>query len=485
MRALLPWERWRKARAARNGVPWEAYTPAQVYERGRGADGIVRCYLCNGQVGPRHGIDFHVEHVIDQGVHKGPDVLGNTMPAHISCNARKGTNIVALPASELSRAVFWSHAIGQRLARIGVRAVPLYPTPDAFGPATVMLRLWPAPGAVNALLRAAPEIEAVLGECRAGTPAIRFEAPYLTVTVPRMHPRAVALADMRSRGLRVQVGVTCANTPAIIDFGLDPHMLAAGITQYGKSTLLRNVALQVAHAGGRLALADGQRTTFERFRGCAALEWDIADTVADAIALAHAVCETMTTRAVGQNPPLFLMIDEVQMVMRDPAGRKVLRKLTQEGGKYNLHLACATQYVKDSELDTVLMSQCGIKASVRQGTAQGARNVGLPGAELLAGKGDALISQGGRMARAMVALPADSDYARLTMADGSTPHAPATAPHAPNVADDIAAWAKAQGPRVSARAIRLESQRRAPDGRGIGSEKATRIREMVRAGGMA
>lgn len=470
---LTPWQRWARRRSRAAGVPHEDVTREAVYARTGG-----RCWLCRRPLGDA----WEVDHVIPVS-RGGPHVLGNLMPACEDCNGRKGTRVVALPASELARAVVWTGAIAQRLAQCGVVVQPVYPGPDAFGPHVVTLRVLPAPGAVGVAMRAAPEIEAALGECRAGPPAVAYEAPYITAAVPRMRPRPVRLADMRARGLAVQVGVTADNRPAVVDLAQSAHVAIAGATGGGKSVLLQTLAYGLAQSGAKLALADGDASTFDGMRAWAALAYGVADTTGDAVALACEVAREIDRRNPGATPPLVLMVDEVQMIAADKRGRAALADIAARGRKRGVHLVCATQYIRRDVLDPRITGQCGWRIALRLETEVAAGMIGCRGASRLAGRGDCLIAHGGRMVRAQIALGTADDWARIAGAIGPQPVARAAADG--DVASDLLAWARAQGPHVSGRAIRLESQRRGPGGRGIGSTLANEIRDMARAAGPA
>lgn len=468
--SLSPWQRLARARAKRWGVPCEDVDRAAVLARGGGV-----CWMCKAPVTME---TMQVDHIIPIS-RGGPHVAGNLACACGPCNARKSDGITALPASDLARAVFYTGAIARRLARIGVHAAPLYPMPDCFGPATIGLKFWPAPGAVNALLRAAPEIEAVLGECRAGTPSIRFDAPYLCVTVPRMHPRAVALADMRSRGLRVQVGVTCANRAAIVDLAQSPHVVIGGATGGGKSVLLQTLAYGLACGGARLALADGDASTFDGMRDWAALQYAVADTSRDAIALACEVQAEIDRRRAGWTEPLVLIVDEAQLIAADRRGKAALADIAARGRKWGVRLILATQHIRADRLDTVVTGQCGWRIALRLETEVAARLIGCEGATRLAGRGDALISHAGQTMRVQVAMGSAADWARMPLAGGAV--AAASGPVAVDAAGDIIEWAKRngrRGPVASVEDIKAEAARR-------GIRKGTRWGMEVRDAAMA
>lgn len=468
--SLTGWQRWARARSRDAGVPHEDVTREAILARTGG-----RCYLCGAAV---TSASMEVDHIIPIS-RGGAHTLGNLAPACAPCNQAKGARVVALPASDLARAVLWTGAIVRRMAQCGVPVAPVYPGPSAFGPHVVTLRFVPAPGAVAMAMRAVPEVEAVLGELRAGVPSVTFAPPYIRVEVPRMRPRAVALADMRSRGMAVQVGVTADNRPAMVDLSASPHVLIGGATGGGKSVLLQTLAHGLAQSGAKLALADGDAATFDAMRSWPSLAYAIADTAPDAVALACEVARQIDARRTGEHAPLVLMVDEAQLVATDRKGRTALADIAARGRKRGVHLVVATQYVRADIIDTRITGQCGYRIAMRLETDVAARLIGCAGATRLAGRGDCLIAHAGRTVRAQVALGGAGDFARMA-GDCGAQAAPVRAEDGA-IADELLQWATAQGPRVSGRAIRLESQRRAPDGRGIGSTTANAIRDMARA----
>lgn len=396
------WQRLRKARATKAGVRSEEYTLADVYAQTGGV-----CHICKRPCGPRHGADWHVEHIIPL-AEGGPDTLGNLAPAHPACNRAKGAKLTTLPEGPLRRAVV-TLAIAARLRNpaVGVAAVPLAPLSV---PHLTTYRLSLPPGKAHVTPSIVAEVRAALAN---PTARVYAHGGELRIEVPRRMRQPLPLSAMPVNGLRIGVGVTSAGKAAIVDLSASPHVLVSGATGSGKSVMLRTLARGLAQSGARLALVDSDADTWADFTTCAALEWAVAEDVDAAAATVAAVQSAMDARKVGAgDAPLALIIDEVQML--DPATMAIVRDIAKRGRKRRVHLILATQYVRADILDRTLTGQCGWRIAGRlQDHTASKLAIGASGAELLCGAGDMLIAHGGRVTRVQAALGTGADFARL------------------------------------------------------------------------
>lgn len=415
--------------------------PAQalVLDRTGGA-----CYRCGRQLDPA---GFDADHVRPAS-HGGSGELGNMAPSCQRCNRRRQHRY---PADRDPRRL--ALVLAARWSALGIRGRML---PPCVGPGAVVLRLVPAPGHVAPALRAAGEVRAALGS---DLVRVYAQGGAVAVELPRWARSPVGLADLPApRGLVLPLGLDSrTGSPVALDLAAAPHVLAGGQTGSGKSTALRVLAYQLARAGARLALADSDADTWGPFARAAALAWPVAEAPADIRALVLAVAGELGKRDPA-GPPLVLLVDEVQTL--DPPARRALADVLARGRKHGIRVILATQYVRADVLDRRLTDQCGWRIGGRVQDATASRLVlGSAGAEALSGAGDLLNSYGGTVRRVLIALPTAAELAGLDQAD-QAPGALPTAPDADQAAAGegldprILAWARDQGPAVSARAIR-------------------------------
>jgi DNA segregation ATPase FtsK/SpoIIIE-like protein len=95
----------------------------------------------------------------------------------------------------------------------------------------------------------------------------------------------------------MQLGVDARGQAVEIGYGEITHTLVAGITQFGKSNLLRLMALQARDEGWQLALADPDGRTFTKFEGDLALVCPVGKTLESSVLVIGRVQELINERA--------------------------------------------------------------------------------------------------------------------------------------------------------------------------------------------
>lgn len=98
------------------------------------------------------------------------------------------------------------------------------------------------------------------------------------------------------RGM-MQLGVDMRGRAVEIGYGDISHTLVAGITQFGKSNLLRLMALQAREEGWKLALADPDGRTFTKFEHDGALMFPVGKTLDGCVAVIGQVQELIELRS--------------------------------------------------------------------------------------------------------------------------------------------------------------------------------------------
>lgn len=441
------WRANSRRRCAAAGADWQDVTLAAIHQAGRG-----RCHVCGAELDPAAAWDGdHVTALDAGGLHE----LANLAPACPRCNrARQAGPVLGSVEAVRRRAVLASVILAGQLGALGVPTMP--GRPDV-GPHVLTLRLAVQPGYARMAAALGPEVRAALNSPSA---RVQLAGAWLTVELPRPVRDRVELAAMPAAGLAVGLGLDAGGRWCRLDLGQAPHVLIGGQTGSGKSTALRAIVAGLARSGGcRLALADSDADTFTPFSRLAALYAGVAGDAAAAGDLVMHVAEVMDRRAAGDGPPLVLIVDEVQTL--DAAARAALLDIARRGRKRSVHLLAATQYVRGDVLDRTLTDQFGWRLAGRVTDATASRLIlGQAGAELLHGRGDMLLSHGGRVTRLQVAYGTRADFSRLDQVDQApalvTFARPEHVGHAENAERNGAAlaWAVAYGADVSAAAIR-------------------------------
>lgn len=207
-----------------------------------------------------------------------------------------------------------------------------------------------------------------------------------------------------------------------------PHLLVGGTTGSGKSealnTLLFGMARHYSPAELRLLLVDPKGTELLPFENSLHLEGNVGWDDADALALLRRAVEEMQRRYtlfkgagkrtlaeynVGLPQPDHLpwwlvVLDEYADLTHDPQAKKEieqeLKRLAQKARAAGIHLIIATQKPSAEVISTNLRSNLPAQLALRVKSATESRVVlDEAGAEVLNGRGDALLKSDGRVQR--------------------------------------------------------------------------------------
>jgi len=402
----------------------------QALRRGafRRSGGRCQCYGdCGGHEGQcpatltletMHGDHILPRHPRDPRIAPGPDVPANVRALCARCNMVKSNRITTLPEGPYRRAVLQTLHVWARVLRVGTVTSPLPPT---IAPHVVTLRLQPAIGHAHIDVKALAEARAAAKHPRARVYTYGDE---LRVEIPRSPRRDVPLASMPRQGLRFGVGVDAENRVAMVDLGASPHMLIAGATQSGKSTMLQVIVFQLHTVGAELVLIDADGETFEPFARAARLRCAIArdvDAARDAVLYAR---QLMDARPIDpRQRPLVVAVDEVHML--DAATRDVIIDIAKRGRKRAVQLVVATHRPTRDYLPKVLTDQLTWSIAGKVKDSAGSRVIiDQTGAQWLAGKGDMILVGGGRAVRIQAALGGPADWAMLAKLEAEPAAAP-------------------------------------------------------------
>jgi len=218
---------------------------------------------------------------------------------------------------------------------------------------------------------------------------IRYVIPLSTL--PKL-PRSIELPSDIPTG-RLALGVKFNSQPILIPFSKLGHLLVAGMTGSGKSSLLRSIAIQAIRNGIQLALADIDQTTFAMLEGNQNLFAPITTTPQAALDLIMKILGECDHRAAiyksmpgfpesideynalavkaGKEPlsRIIIMLDESSSVLKAMGGGSgalagKLAELTWRGRKFGVHFIFGAQEVS-KELVGPLREQINLSIAFR------------------------------------------------------------------------------------------------------------------------
>ncbi|MEI7560404.1 MAG: FtsK/SpoIIIE domain-containing protein [Actinomycetes bacterium] len=224
-----------------------------------------------------------------------------------------------------------------------------------------------------------------------------------------------------SSRLCVPLGEDISREVVSIDFSSanSAHLLIAGMTGAGKSvaldTILRGLRHLVPEPRLRMSLVDPKGTELVDFEGDPCLDGEIGIGAEDAIlALEKAVAEMerryqvlreakkrsiaeYNQSAAGEEvlPWHLVVLDEYADLVSDPDDKKIieqhLARLAQKARAAGVHVIVATQNPKADIINTTIRSNLGAQLALRVQDGSASQVVlGEPGAQHLAGLGDAI-----------------------------------------------------------------------------------------------
>jgi S-DNA-T family DNA segregation ATPase FtsK/SpoIIIE len=247
----------------------------------------------------------------------------------------------------------------------------------------------------------------------------------VAVDVARENREMVSLSDLPggSYPLLVPIGVEVDGRPAILPLADAPHVLCAGQTGSGKSSVLHVILAQLcaSHSPDQLGLVliDPKRTEMARWADDPHMIAPIADTPESSVSLLAALCSVMDARyeklqrmgardvrqanemrrgETGEAdafPYVVCVVDELAelMMMSGKDAETHITRLAQKGRACGIHLILATQYPMSSVLTGLIRVNVPTKLALTVPDATASRLVlGQNGADKLTGRGDALIS---------------------------------------------------------------------------------------------
>lgn len=316
------------------------------------------------------------------------------------------------------------------LRQFSVAVDPPPSQPWREGPGFYILRVIPRAGvSVDKVVNRVHEIELALAlpigaKIRSSLDrgAIAFEIPK---TPDERYPvLARSLWDrfpVPHDGLAVPLGEDVSGALISIEFSSpdSPHLLVAGTTGSGKSVALETLLYGLCRypeSALRLHLVDPKGTELLDFADDPHVDGEIGMDASDAVAALEDAVAEMRRRyelmkgararslvqfnaavpAAARLPWRVIVLDEYADLTSDPADKssveQLLRRLTQKARAAGIHVIAATQRPSADVVSTTIRSNFPAQLALRVKTATDSRIImDEPGAETLAGQGDAFL----------------------------------------------------------------------------------------------
>lgn len=262
---------------------------------------------------------------------------------------------------------------------------------------------------ISDVQRLLPELSERLSAARRRPTPVRLREMPLALEVPHPAPKPLDWrgAIMRVGAGRMVAGRNYSTTPArdqVLDLAHRPHILIAGTTGSGKSTVLRmmlaSLAYNTAPESLRLVLIDRKNedlVPFGRLPHVDLAAWTVGD-AHKAVTAVAAELERRVLAGVGDWPRLVLVVDELAQLANDSLD--LLSAVLAVGRSKRVHVLAATQHptvrlIGDKAnyavrlVGQVADAQTAALATGRKGS----------GAELLPGAGAFLLVDGAQLDR--------------------------------------------------------------------------------------
>lgn len=311
------------------------------------------------------------------------------------------------------------------------------------GPASILFRIKPGKGVDPKKLSEKLDALKLALELEASQ-KMRFDIDkgYVTIDVPKLDEdryfvQAEELWNAWTRpemGLSVPIGKDRFGKIVAIDFNSSnsPHLLIAGTTGSGKSEALNTILGGLTKFYGpnevRLQLIDPKGTELGHLSDSEYVDGEIGWDEGDAISILTRSVEEMQfryakfkerkvrslgdyNRAVEDDQKIarwVLVLDEYADLTSEPDAKKTieanLKRLAQKARAAGIHVIIATQKPDASVISTNLRSNLPAQLALRVKSAIESRVImDDPGAESLAGKGDAFLKESGILTRVQCA----------------------------------------------------------------------------------
>ncbi len=200
------------------------------------------------------------------------------------------------------------------------------------------------------------------------------------------------------------LGETLQGEPIWMDITKNPHMLVAGTTGSGKSSILHSIiANMLLYPNVDLYLIDPKNIEFFKYQSIKKIK--VAFNYDDSVDMIESLCVEMDNRYhrirtenldISTMNYIVLVIDEfADISLQDTSGRfyMSLCRLAQKSRAAGIHIICATQRPSVNIIDGAIKANFPARLACKVATGVDSRVVlDATGAEALLGAGDAIIN---------------------------------------------------------------------------------------------
>jgi hypothetical protein len=230
---------------------------------------------------------------------------------------------------------------------------------------------------------------------------VNYEGGTLFMQIDSDHPYYPELKDVtETSGIRLGVNPsnqTVQLTPADI-----PHMLVAGTTGSGKTVAMVTLSREFRRLGYDVRLFDYKNSEAYAAAGFVNEVEQAEDELGIIwLSMVRAIKPKDDPEHRSNPTPSAILIDEFQAM--PPDCLYYVKDLLARGRAFNIHLVLATQHPTVKVVSSALKANCPTRLALRTATSSDSRVIlDQSGAEKLMGRGDALLSYGGKIQRLQV-----------------------------------------------------------------------------------
>lgn len=230
---------------------------------------------------------------------------------------------------------------------------------------------------------------------------VSYEGGTLFMQIDSDHPYYPELKDVTETS-SIRLGVNPSNQTVQLVPADIPHMLVAGTTGSGKTVAMLTLAKEFRRLGYEVRLLDYKNSAAYETAGFIN-EVEFAEDELGCIwlSMVQAIKPEKGRDYIPAPRPTAILIDEFQAM---PSGcLYYVKDLLARGREFNIHLVLATQHPTVKVVSSALKANCPTRLALRTATSSDSRVIlDQSGAEKLMGRGDALLSYGGKIQRLQV-----------------------------------------------------------------------------------
>jgi DNA segregation ATPase FtsK/SpoIIIE, S-DNA-T family len=210
-----------------------------------------------------------------------------------------------------------------------------------------------------------------------------------------------------STGLSCYLGQSLLGKPVLVDLAEAPHIMIAGTTGSGKSTVIHSFIANLLMKEIDVFLFDPKEIEFNAYADCPgiALFSDYESIVSTFEALVGEMNERYASIKKGDKdlPYIVIIVDEFADIITQDSDRRfqnALQQLAQKSRAAHMHIILATQRPSVDVLNGSIKANFPTRIACRVASSTDSRVIlDETGAERLYGKGDAIVKDGGRCTR--------------------------------------------------------------------------------------